>query len=762
MAKIAALEARLHGSELPYNNSQWGSARRHLLVSVSAVALAAAIGPGQTWANSCSSGTTVPAAQRLTNGNCSGVVPAGAGNATATGHSSTASGSDSTAYGQASNAGGSNSNTGTTAIGQGAQAGTGVAGQTNATAVGQSATANASSATAVGQAANASATNATAVGQGSIANASGAAAFGQGSRATSNSTAVGQTANAGGTNATSTGNTAVGQGSQAGTTAVGQTNATALGINTRANAQNATAVGQSANASALATTAIGSGANAINTNATAVGVSANATGSSSAAYGAAAVASSANAAGFGQSANATGTASTAVGSASRAGGTNSTALGQQANASGLNGASGTTAIGSGSQAGTGAGQTNATAVGQNTFANAAKATAVGQASNASGTSSAAFGSLATASGASSVAVGDGANAAGTNSVAIGKSSTAKKIKAGTRLARRLKFVLDHFVWFDLSQVSGESLGHPDDGLTPDAEEVGSITTSTGVEEPVRLVRIEGPDGARWVFSAATVARVNHWFGRLPDRWFLDHLPTALLRMGPFELLYWQWIALPAALLAAWFAGWFLARVTRGLLARLAARTRVTWDDAVLARIGGPLTLAWLVVVLHVLLPLLGLSAPAEEHARQVLNALLFFTVFWALMRSVDVLVRVVQDSPWTTQHPAAYSLIPLGGRVLKLVVLALAFVSALSELGFPVASLIAGLGIGGLALALAAQKTVENLVGAFSIGVDQPMKTGDFVRIGEHIGNVEQIGLRSTRIRTLDRTLVTIPNAQVS
>jgi MscS family membrane protein len=89
-------------------------------------------------------------------------------------------------------------------------------------------------------------------------------------------------------------------------------------------------------------------------------------------------------------------------------------------------------------------------------------------------------------------------------------------------------------------------------------------------------------------------------------------------------------------------------------------------------------------------------------------------------------------------------------------------VAVLSALGYPVASLLAGLGLGGLALALAAQKTVENLFGAFSISVDQPFRAGDFVRIDDFVGTVEQIGLRSTRIRTLDRTLISIPNGKLA
>ena len=333
---------------------------------------------------------------------------------------------------------------------------------------------------------------------------------------------------------------------------------------------------------------------------------------------------------------------------------------------------------------------------------------------------------------------------------------------GPRLAQRLKFVLDHYIVLDMSQIWGDAPGNLDDGLPPETEEIGTIQRRSGVEDPVRLVRVQDASGQHWVFSAATVGRIDRWFATLKDRWVLEHLPPALLAPGPLGLLWWQWLGLPAAVLIAWFVGFFLARVSRAILGRLVARTKATWDDAVLARIGGPLTLAWLLAVMFALLPLVGLGAADDELARQFLRSGLFFVVFWALLRSVDVLVQVVRESQWNAGHPAAHSLLPLGGRVIKIIVFALALVSALASLGFQVGGLLAGLGIGGLAIALAAQKTVENLVGAFAIGADQPFKEGDTVRIGEHMGDVESIGLRSTRIRTPDRTLVTIPNAQVA
>lgn len=132
-----------------------------------------------------------------------------------------------------------------------------------------------------------------------------------------------------------------------------------------------------------------------------------------------------------------------------------------------------------------------------------------------------------------------------------------------------------------------------------------------------------------------------------------------------------------------------------------------------------------------------------------------------LARCVDVAAHVAASSAWGSRA-AAGSLVKLGARISKVGVVVLAVIALLSAWGYSVASLLAGLGIGGLAVALAAQKTVENLFGAFSIGVDQPFREGDFVKIEDFVGTVEQIGLRSTKIRTLDRTLISLPNGKLA
>jgi MscS family membrane protein len=101
-------------------------------------------------------------------------------------------------------------------------------------------------------------------------------------------------------------------------------------------------------------------------------------------------------------------------------------------------------------------------------------------------------------------------------------------------------------------------------------------------------------------------------------------------------------------------------------------------------------------------------------------------------------------------------------RLVSVIVLAYLGIYAAEAVGIPIAPLVAGLGVGGLAIALAIRPTLENIIGGLTLFADRPVRVGDFCRYGDEIGTVEQIGLRSTRIRTLERTIVTVPNAEFS
>jgi MscS family membrane protein len=331
------------------------------------------------------------------------------------------------------------------------------------------------------------------------------------------------------------------------------------------------------------------------------------------------------------------------------------------------------------------------------------------------------------------------------------------------LARKLKSVLDRHMWEegDLALLASPySSGNVADKLPPGMDELGKVPGPNG-PEAVRMVRRPVGSGAIWVFSRATVERIDIWYARLEERWLFDALPEPLLRPGPFDILYWQYLALPLLVLLAWITGRLLAFVTRKLIGKAVARTASKWDDVLIVKIGAPLTLAWGLAAFALLVPRLGLYEPARDTMQGVIRAGFLVALFWSVLRAIDVTKSYFMEAT-TPGQASARALVPLGSQIAKLLVLAAAAVTVLSELGYPVASLVAGLGIGGVALALAAQKTVENLFGSVSIGVDQPFRIGDFVKVEDVLGNVETIGLRSTRIRTLDRTLVTIPNGKLA
>ncbi len=326
-----------------------------------------------------------------------------------------------------------------------------------------------------------------------------------------------------------------------------------------------------------------------------------------------------------------------------------------------------------------------------------------------------------------------------------------------RLARRLKIVLDRKLWVDVEGASPAATGNFDDGLPPHIEEVGRLPGPTGAQEPLRLISTVVDGRTSWRFTRSTVQRIDAWYEALPDRLVIDHMPDRLLRMGPFELMWWQWIALPLSAVLCWLLGRLFGWLTRRILSRFASRTTVTWDDLLVARARGPLTLFWSIACGYAVLPYLALALPAEKVTHAALKSGLVAAIFWSALRSID-LASDVLTSTELPPTPGTRAVLPIAARFGKVAVGAMLIIAVLSNFGLPVASLIAGLGVGGVALALAAQKTVENMFGAVSIGADRPLKIGDFVKVGELLGTVESIGLRSTRIRTLDRTLVTIPN----
>lgn len=238
---------------------------------------------------------------------------------------------------------------------------------------------------------------------------------------------------------------------------------------------------------------------------------------------------------------------------------------------------------------------------------------------------------------------------------------------------------------------------------------------------------------------------------LPDSWLL---PSAL------GLQRWQWLAVPVLFALIVVLTLVLVRVTDAVVRRV--RRDGASAERIIARLSGPLKLGWAALLWQVAVPVLGLSAPAQAAWQQLFRVVLEIALFWGALRAVAAWSDNFASSTFAQARPGSRALVGLFSRVARFALVGFALLAALSELGYSVTSVLAGLGIGGIALALGAQKTLENVFGAFALAIDQPIREGDFVRIDDFVGTVESIGLRSTRIRTLDRTLISIPNGKLA
>lgn len=335
--------------------------------------------------------------------------------------------------------------------------------------------------------------------------------------------------------------------------------------------------------------------------------------------------------------------------------------------------------------------------------------------------------------------------------------------AAADAAEKLLLVLDRRLWIDVERLSPNSTGDLDDALPRGVDSVGSIATADApTGEPVRIARAVVNGQTRWRFTRATCARIDVWYDALDGQLIRRFVPRRLLHGGAFHVAPWQWIGLGAAAIASLLAGLLVGRLMLAILARIARRTRAEWDDALVPAMLGPVQTGWALVAFHFAVPFFGLVRPAEdgiERAEKLIAGLVFLL---ASIRAVRVLSTSMSRSEWGRTNPSSRSLVALSARAAQMAAFLLAVLAMLSTFGYDVTGVLAGLGIGGIALAFAAQKTLENLLGAFSIGIDQPLREGDLVNIEGVIGTVEGVGLRSTRVRTLDRHIVSFPNGKLA
>ncbi len=341
---------------------------------------------------------------------------------------------------------------------------------------------------------------------------------------------------------------------------------------------------------------------------------------------------------------------------------------------------------------------------------------------------------------------------------LGATPPEQQPEVGPLLARRLVLVLARTLWINPEELSNDPGGRPEVGLPDDDELIGTVPLRGG-EARILLHRhfLEGGESA-WVFHRATVAAIDTLYAEHGFGWLGDHLPTWFFTRSFLGVQLWQWTGFVLLVLLAWVVSRVVTPLLMGTLRRGARRTAVEWDDELVAALDGPARLGVMALVLWATVPLLGISGKAGDNLAVAWKLLAIVFLGWVLTRWVDIMAAVLRYSSMARRNDMARNFIPIFGRILKVFVWGVCAIVALDSLGIQVMGLVAGLGIGGVAVAFAAQKTIENLFGSITIAANRPFEIGSFIKIGSLTGSVEEVGLLSTRLRTMARTLVTIPN----
>ena len=278
--------------------------------------------------------------------------------------------------------------------------------------------------------------------------------------------------------------------------------------------------------------------------------------------------------------------------------------------------------------------------------------------------------------------------------------------------------------------------------------------------------LERSDAGPWMYARSTVDRVPDLYrqtfsgvalalqGALPDA-FQRRIPV----IGGFG---WQWVLGALLVLFASVIGLIVRLIVLSQVRRAARRFGPPVDPALLARLDNPVMTVTIAGIVAWRLTDLQLPVQLAQNAYLILSVIIGVAGVIVASRVVDVLTGFWEVHTAKTASRLDDQVVPLARQVLRAVVWILGILFVLQNNGVQVWSFVAGLGIGSLAFALAAQDTIANLFGAINIFLDKPFQVGDWVRVGDVEGVVEEVGFRSFRVRTFYNSLVTVPNSVIT
>jgi MscS family membrane protein len=323
------------------------------------------------------------------------------------------------------------------------------------------------------------------------------------------------------------------------------------------------------------------------------------------------------------------------------------------------------------------------------------------------------------------------------------------------LARELFDVLDARLPARLMRISDAPQGSGS-SLTPNQEIIGTIEGSTAHDIVLERVT-RGDSPPIWLFSRVTLDAVPALHDEIISSTSQRRLPSFLIttKVGSLRLL--DLLAMIVGLPAMYLVTVLLNRALTALFRRVSKKSVAPGTNVLPL----PARLLLVTIAASAFAATLPLSLSVRQLWFNLATVLTSVTIAWLLILTnaefEGHLVRRLAPS-----ETAASSLLRLLRRGVDALIVFAAVLMTLRQFGIDPTPALAGLGVGGIAVALAAQKTLENVIAGASLIFDKAVRIGDFMKMGDVIGTVDHIGLRSTRIRTLDRTLVSVPNSQIA
>jgi len=329
------------------------------------------------------------------------------------------------------------------------------------------------------------------------------------------------------------------------------------------------------------------------------------------------------------------------------------------------------------------------------------------------------------------------------------------------LARQLQQVLDTGLSANLDSLSREPQGNTVDNMRTSRELVGTVKTSRGSVD-ILLDRVQRPGATPiWLFSAQTLAAIPQISGELQGKGLEQRFPRWMVETRLFSLPLWRWALLLVSQLVILLAAWLIGKLTQQLLGPIIGRVLPGSGKEIAHRLQPPIFILLLAISVR-LAAGYSLSVLGRQYWSDAAVVLAIIGVAWLILRASDIAVAYVMHEKSGGLAVGRATFLAVAQRVFKIIVLLCAFLGILSHAGVNVSAMLAGLGIGGIALALAAQNTLQDFFGGIAIVARKAIRVGDLCKIGSDTGTVEDIGLSSLKLRTADRCVVSLPNSKVA